>query len=79
VKIRVALAGLRFGGAFVPIYRHHPDVEHVGIVDPDRAVLDDLGGKYDVERRAAWWTAAGVCAHQSAMKGGKRVDVPAFE
>ena len=50
-KLRVALVGLRFGGAFVPIYRHHPDVEHVGLVDPDEAVLDELGGKFDVERR----------------------------
>jgi predicted dehydrogenase len=50
-KLRVALVGLRFGGAFVPIYRHHPDVEYVGLVDPDQAVLDELGGKFDVERR----------------------------
>ena len=52
-RLRVALAGLRFGGAFVPIYLHHPDVEYVGIVDPDRAVLEDLGGKFGIERRHA--------------------------
>jgi len=28
---------------------------------------------------AANWTAAGVCAHESAMQGGAEVEVPAFE
>ena len=28
---------------------------------------------------AANWTAAGICAHQSAMLGGQRVEIPAFE
>ncbi len=40
-----------------------------------------------VERRAPWidavtaanWTAAGICAHESAMRGGAVVDVPAFD
>ncbi len=50
-KLRVALVGLGFGGAFVPIYRHHPDVEYVGLVDPDRAALDDACGRFDIERR----------------------------
>ena len=27
-------------------------------------------------RRAANWTMAGICAHESAMKGGRRVEVP---
>jgi predicted dehydrogenase len=39
-----------------------------------------------VERRAPWidaltaanWTAAGICAHESAMRGGVEVTVPAF-
>jgi predicted dehydrogenase len=52
-KIRVALVGLRFGGAFIPIYLHHPDVEHVGIVDPDRKTRDFLGDRFDVIRRHA--------------------------
>jgi hypothetical protein len=62
-KIRVALAGLRFGGAFAPSYR--------SIVEERKPWID--------ERRAARGTAAGVCAHQSAVKGGKRVEVPAFD
>ena len=27
---------------------------------------------------AANWTAAGICAHDSALQGGKRVDLPEF-
>ena len=52
-KIRVAVVGMRFGGAFVPIYRHHPDVEHVGIVDPNREAMDAIGDKFDISRRHA--------------------------
>jgi len=50
-KIRVAVAGLRFGGAFVPIYLHHPDVEKVGIVDPDQGKLDEIGSQFDIASR----------------------------
>jgi predicted dehydrogenase len=40
-----------------------------------------------VENRKAWvnevtaanWTAAGICAHESAMQGGKCVEVPSFD
>jgi predicted dehydrogenase len=40
-----------------------------------------------VERRQPWidavtaanWTAAGICAHESAMAGGREVAIPAFE
>ena len=26
----------------------------------------------------ASWTAAGICAHESAMKGGERIEIPKF-
>ena len=29
--------------------------------------------------RAAYWTGAGICAHESAMKNGAKVDIPDFE
>ena len=29
--------------------------------------------------KAAYWTGAGICAHESALKGGERVDIPDFE
>ncbi|MEM7033132.1 MAG: Gfo/Idh/MocA family oxidoreductase [Chloroflexota bacterium] len=51
--IRIAVVGLRFGGAFVPIYLNHPDVAYVGIVDPDEEVLSQVGTKYDIDRRYA--------------------------
>lgn len=35
-KIGVVICGLQFGGAFVPIYRDHPDVKFIGLYDPDR-------------------------------------------
>lgn len=50
-KLRVALAGLRFGGAFVPIYVKHPSVEHVGIIDPSKDVLNEIGDKFDLTSR----------------------------
>lgn len=50
-KVRIAIAGLRFGASFIPIYLHHPDVEYVGIVDPDSETLKTQGDKYDVARR----------------------------
>ena len=31
-KLNIALVGLGFGGAFVPIYKAHPDVGTVGIL-----------------------------------------------
>ena len=50
--MRVALAGLRFGAEFVPIYLHHPAVTQVTIVDSDPAVLKTIGDRFQVERRA---------------------------
>ncbi|QJD85578.1 Gfo/Idh/MocA family protein [Cohnella herbarum] len=50
-KIRVAVAGLRFGGAFAPIYHAHPDVEYVGICDPDEEQLKKYGDTFGFERR----------------------------
>ncbi len=40
--IRVAVAGMRFGAAFVPIHKHHPDVRQVGIIEPDAAVRAEI-------------------------------------
>jgi len=50
-KLRIAVAGMGFGAAFVPIYLHHPDVDRIGIVDPNRKALDYVGDRFDVERR----------------------------
>ena len=50
-KVRVALVGMGFGASFMPIYLHHPDVEGVGIVEPDAGLLAQVGDRYDIERR----------------------------
>lgn len=50
-KCRIAIAGLQFGAAFVPIYLHHPDVAHLGIVDLDLSCLENVGNRFDIPRR----------------------------
>jgi predicted dehydrogenase len=52
----------------------HPHLVHEfvrSIVEGRRPAIDAV--------TAANWTAAGVCAHESAMQGGAEVEVPAFE
>jgi predicted dehydrogenase len=49
----------------------HPHLAHEFV----RAILEGRESYADA-RRAANWTMAGICAHESAMGGGKRVEVP---
>ncbi len=52
----------------------HPHLVHEfvrSIVEQRPAALDDIMG--------AFWTASGICAHESAMQGGAVVDIPDFE
>jgi predicted dehydrogenase len=51
----------------------HPHLVHEFV----RSIVEGRKSWID-ERRAACWTAAGICAHQSAMKRGARVAVPDF-
>ncbi len=51
-KINVALAGLSFGAEFAPIYLRHPNVESLTICDSDPAVLQKIGDRFEVEKRA---------------------------
>ncbi|MCU6792708.1 Gfo/Idh/MocA family oxidoreductase [Paenibacillus sp. WQ 127069] len=50
-KIRISVVGLRFGGAFAPIYHAHPDVEYVGICDTNAELLNQYGDKFGFTRR----------------------------
>ena len=50
-KIRVAVVGLHFGAAFVPIYQKHPDVKSVGICDLDEALLQKTGDRFGIAER----------------------------
>ena len=51
----------------------HPHLVHEFV----RCIVEDRPSAIDAVT-AANWTAAGICAHQSAMAGGQRVEVPAF-
>ena len=51
----------------------HPHMIHEFV----RSIVEDRKPIVD-EVTAARWTAVGVCAHQSALQGGKPVDVPSF-
>lgn len=51
----------------------HPHLVHEfvsSIVENRKAAIDEF--------KAADWTAAGICAHESAMRNGAKIDVPVF-
>lgn len=50
-QIRIAVAGLNFGSAFLPYYKAHPGVESVAIVDTNEEWLNEVGDKYGVTER----------------------------
>ena len=45
-KINIALVGVGFGGAFVDIYKHHPNVGEVTLFDTDPIKLSTFSQKY---------------------------------
>ncbi|HEY3236055.1 MAG TPA: Gfo/Idh/MocA family oxidoreductase [Polyangiaceae bacterium] len=49
----IAVVGLGFGEAFVPIYQRHPRVERVGICDLDPETLRRVGDRYGIQDRFA--------------------------
>ena len=50
-KIKIAVVGLGFGDAFVPIYRDHPNVAEVGICEINQALLNECGDKHGIRIR----------------------------
>ncbi|HEU5483967.1 MAG TPA: Gfo/Idh/MocA family oxidoreductase [Microlunatus sp.] len=46
--VRVAVVGLGFGADFVPLYRAHPDVTEVVLVDPDASRRAEIAARYDL-------------------------------
>jgi predicted dehydrogenase len=52
----------------------HPHLAHEFI----RAIVEERESAVDA-KRAANWTMAGICSHESAMKGGKRIELPAVK
>lgn len=52
----------------------HPHMVHEfvrSIIEDRKPIVDDILGAY--------WTGLGICAHQSAMEGGKVIEIPAFK
>lgn len=49
--VDLAVVGLNFGAAFVPIYRRHPLVGRVAIVDLNETLLQDIGDRHDIVDR----------------------------
>lgn len=52
----------------------HPHLVHEFI----RAIVEERESAVDA-KIAANWTMAGICAHESAMNGGRKIDVPALD
>jgi predicted dehydrogenase len=51
----------------------HPHMAHEFL----RAIVEDRAPMPDAETSANW-TMAGLCAHESAMQGGARIQIPSF-
>ncbi|WP_148239358.1 Gfo/Idh/MocA family protein [Ruania zhangjianzhongii] len=49
--LNIAVVGLGFGEAFVPIYQAHPDVNQVALVDISTERLERVGDLYGVDAR----------------------------
>jgi predicted dehydrogenase len=50
-QIRLAVIGLNFGTAFVPIYQQHPDIAQVVLCDRDEALLHAVGERFGIADR----------------------------
>jgi predicted dehydrogenase len=57
MRIHAVVCGLRFGGAFVPIWKDHPMVETVGVFDTDPQVLKETADHFGIEKRYAGFDA----------------------
>lgn len=51
--LNVAVVGLGFGEDFLPIYRDHPSVGRIAIVDPSAERLTEVGDRYGLSDRFA--------------------------
>jgi predicted dehydrogenase len=50
-KVRIAVIGLHFGAAFVPIYQAHPDVDQVALCDLNVERLNAVGERFGITAR----------------------------
>ena len=49
--VRIAIVGLGFGAEFIPIYQRHPNSEIVAICQRTESSLNEIGDKYNIEKR----------------------------
>ncbi len=49
-NLNVALVGLSFGGAFVPIYKNHPYINELTLCDTNPDTLKTLADRYGIEK-----------------------------
>ncbi len=49
-KLNVALVGLSFGSAFVPIYKHHPNVGKLALCDTNPDTLKMMSDRYNADK-----------------------------
>lgn len=50
-SLRIAIVGLGFGAEFIPIYQAYPNVELVAICQRTESDLDEIGNKFNIEKR----------------------------
>lgn len=50
-KINIAVAGLGFGAAFVPIYKHHPFVGEITVYDPNQQLAEEVQKRFGILKR----------------------------
>ena len=62
------------------ILRWRPDGRELFYISTDNWLMAILGERPAMPDAAtsANWTMVGICAHESAMKGGERVQIPRF-
>ena len=53
-KINVALVGTAFGGAFIDIYKNHPNVGELSLFDSDPAMLRNVSKKFSLRAHSSF-------------------------
>ena len=48
-KLKAVVVGLGFGGAFVSIWRDHPDVGEIGICDVDSELMHRVAKEHGID------------------------------
>ena len=52
MSIRIGICGVgAFAGRFIPLFKHHPEVENVVLCDLDAQKLDDKCAQFDISDR----------------------------